>query len=141
MSLIIAAIDQLSGLSELRTVSGAADLPAVQERLPQRHELPAAFVIPDIDRAGDNALVGAVSQMVTTTFAVLLGLGNLAEPRGKKAAVEMETLRKAVRDRLVGWQPEESEDPILYASSRVVGFDAGVVWIEMRFIATELVRG
>ena len=123
----------------LKLVAGAAELAALRNNPPKSRQ-PAAYVLPIADTAGPNSVAMAVSQQVTERFGVALALGSHEDPRGGAASEAMETVKRAVRDALLGWPPETGMEGCHYAGARTIDFRGGVVWLLLEFTTTYHIR-
>lgn len=113
-----------------RIVEGAAEMAALKGN---PVAMPAAFVWIDGEVAAENERSTAVLQRVEVDVSVLVIAANLADPRGRAAAADLETLKVAVRKALVGWQPPSAEDVVTFGEARIVQIRDGAVWCEMTF--------
>lgn len=112
----------------LRDVGGAAEFEAVTATgTPAK---PAAYVIPLTDSADDPYLgIGATAQRITATFGVLLIAANHVRGRlGTKALEDLNTLRVAVRQALIGWQPGAAFEPCLFSDGALIDFEPGLIY-------------
>ena len=116
----------------LRQVGGAAEFSALPEAGPQA--VPAAFVVPLEERAGHNALDTGISQRVDTRFGVILAVRNLRDGVGAAANDDLETLRRAVKDALLGWQPAGADDVCTFGGGRVLQLANQVLWWQDDFL-------
>ena len=93
-------------------VAGAAEFAA----LPQNAKvaLPAAFVIPMDDRAGEQESQNRYRQALTDRVAVVMVLDNSADRRGQAAAAEVHSLRAEVWRALLLWPPGPEYDGLFY---------------------------
>ncbi|WP_142850989.1 hypothetical protein [Telmatospirillum sp. J64-1] len=141
--ILFSCLDRLSDLvgqdKPLRQVQGAIEFAAASAAPPARHLRPAAWVIPISDRAEGNSLVGKVRQRVTYRFGVVLAHGIENDRAGGRTTLEMEALEKAVIGHLLGWQPNEDMEEVLYAGARTVAFQAGLVWRLLEFTTASYV--
>ncbi|WP_119167110.1 phage tail terminator protein [Algihabitans albus] len=98
---------------------------------PQGHELPAVFLLPGGDRAQPSPVVsGRHRQRVEQLLRVVIAF----EVEGGRYSVadgaEVEQLLRALRDRLVAWQPDVRLDPLDLVSGRTVALRDRLVWWE-----------
>ena len=103
----------------LKSVGTAADMARLvnAKTTPAQHLLPAAFVLLPSDSAGANtAPVGiAVQQRVTETVVVVLALFEHNDPTGAKALEQLDPLKAALMDVLVGWSPGGAYDVLAHS--------------------------
>lgn len=124
----------------LRLVQGLIELAALRQ-LPPRHLLPAAYVVPVSERAGDNRLTNAVAQRGEAVFGVLLVLSDLSDPRGDAAGDMLDVVRAEVSAALLGWTPPGATGPLLYDGGDAVDLDPnGAVWWMDRYRAPFALR-
>ena len=108
-----------------REVAGAADLPNV---LKGRATTPGCYIYRASVRAGNNGLVNAVSQRIEETYAVVIVSRNVRDPRHGDSADENEALCAQVSAALLGWQPDETTEPMEYAGGRLVSLLNGAYY-------------
>lgn len=123
----------------LKSVEGAAELPAAMEQLKAS---PSAFVIPLTDQPGpDTAATMIVRQRVVQQFAVMIGFKNIG-PQGEKQLNQIDAVRREVMRTLIGWLPPGSQMPINYAGGgmTVADFDQGVMFWGSKFNGTYYIR-
>lgn len=111
----------------LKLVAGAAEFLALKSN-PPRHQQPAAYVIPGVDRARPSELVGRHRQRVDRGVAVVLALGNLADPRGQGATIAMEVVEADVQAQLIGWTPDGALSVMQLTGARTLALTDHVVW-------------
>lgn len=94
--------------------------------------LPAAYVLPGDESAGDNRNDGGIDQRVATEFGIALVLNAAARSQGS-VSEQLDVLTKAVKAKLAGWTHPEAAGPTLYAGGRMLSVDGGsLAWL-MRF--------
>lgn len=119
-------------VSDLRQVAGAAALAAAQEDL---RSTPAAYVIPLAEQAARNALIGgAHSQQIAVHFGVVLAARQLRDARGQAGHEELERLRSAVKDALIGWAPDEDHDPIEIVRGQLLALTDAILWWQDEYL-------
>lgn len=118
--------------SGLKLIEGAAEFAALQGN-PPLHLQPAAYVLPTSDRAERSELIGKHRQLITRGVAVVLGLGNLRDPRGEGATAAIEALEATVSAELAGWLPTGAVDAMQFSGSRLLGLRDQVVWRQLDF--------
>lgn len=120
-------------------VEGSADLASLGAGQP--NAMPAAYVFVAEEAAEENSRVNAVMQRMEIDVSVVVITSNVSDVQGAAASVEIETLKKAVRRALVGWQPEGADDVITNVGSRLVRVREGAVWVEMTFATATYEEG
>ena len=103
--------------------------------------LPAAFVLPARETAGENAFMGQlVQQEIAAEFAVLIAHRNLADDEGAAAVDTLERTRLALRNALLGWPPFDGAGGCEYVGGELVQFDNGVLWWQDRYTTSYVIR-
>lgn len=121
--------DQVSAFRN--NVGGAVDFAAAEGNL---KSVPAAFVLPLMDKAGQNNLAcGGVEQRVVERFGVALVVNNTSDARGNAAHTDLEPLRRAVIDALLNWQPSAEYDPCEYGGGRILKLNGKDLWWQLDF--------
>ena len=138
--MIASIVQQLSsGVSALRTVKSTADMALVLGgRL--RHALPAAFVHPVRDTAGEPQSFPAHTQIIRRQVGVLLLVAAQGADRGAGSHDVLEPLFDAVRTTLAGWTPSGADEPLRLVSGEMVRVADGVAWWLELFETAELLR-
>lgn len=114
----------------LTTVGTAAEFAALQDNLPQPHELPAAYVVPTSDVGGKREDVTTFTQLIDVTVGVILIVPAQGDRRGAAALEDIETVKNAVRDALVGWRPATAFTDVVFVRGALGGFPKRVIiWI------------
>lgn len=136
-------------------VAGAAryaDAVADQVFLP----LPAAYVVPGDDDAGENTSMNGLYQVVTQHVGVIVVLEtlkvgatrDLADRRGQAASAYLMTVRGAVFRALLNWRPDwDPENPdtnieargLAYAGSELLEFDRARFFYQFNFSLETLI--
>ena len=125
LSLIIARLKaELTGLKE---IGGSADLDAA---IAGAVTMPAAFVVPLVERAVTSGVLGNTEQTITGTFSVVHVLANRRDGRGAAAMDDLVPRRAALRVALVGWVPDaDNGEPVVYTGGRLLRLDGdGQLW-------------
>lgn len=121
----------------LRFVGGAVDLAAAQDDIKQ---VPAAFVLPMSEEAGQNEIIGGVQQAVRMRFAVMVAIRNVADPRGEAAIDELVAARSAVLDALINWLPAGATQPIEFGGGQVAAVTDRYLWWQDEFTTNTYLR-
>jgi len=114
-------------VSSLRLVAGAADFAAAMDT-PSPPQSPSAWVVPLADSAGANALVGVVSQALTSRVGVVTALRKVTDARGEHALIDLADVVGAERVALLGWAPDADHDPLEFARGQLISLKGGTVW-------------
>ena len=127
MSLVQQIIDRLKGTTGVRSVQGAVELAAALNA--QTLATPAVFVVPLRDQTRPDAgFTSGVIQQTLRTFGVVLVVDNKRDATGAAALNDLEPLRIAVRERLLGWAAEGAEAPFTASGGQLIDMDGGRVW-------------
>lgn len=95
--------------------------------------VPCAYVIPLDDNPGDSRSQNAVRMPLTDSFAVVVAISNLADEKGQASAATVHSLRAALWAALLGWQPTERHDGIVYEGGSIVALDRARLWYQFEF--------
>src|SRR5262245_39524837 len=89
-------------------VAGAAQFDALPQvsNLP----LPAAYVLPLAEQPKEPASKNGYRQAVRDQIAVVVVLDTKPDERGQSAAQQLQAVRRALFQALLGWQPGEDYD-------------------------------
>lgn len=105
----------------------------------QIYRFPAALVIPNADRTtGGNTVNPYVSQIVTASWGVMIGVRSYRDQSGTDAGDTLRGLREKIMEALLGWQQETTQ--ITYAGGRVMSLGDGMLWWQDNFEHNYLVR-
>lgn len=115
-----------SSVTLLKMTGGAAQFQNAAETNPK--VTPAAFVIPLGEDPSASAMGDLVIQRVTATIGVILVVRNVSDVKGEAARQDMDALRKAVKDILLGWQPTSEYDPLARGRSNLLLFKDMHMW-------------
>jgi hypothetical protein len=91
---------------------------------------PAAYILQTGESGEPDDLLGAHSQRITARFVVEYMVKHAGNAdTGGPAADELETVRDAAHDALIGWSPYPDHSEINFLSGQLVAFDAGMtIW-------------
>lgn len=130
-------MERLKGKAGLRLVEGVAELAAIGAVT----QSPAAYVLPAAERAGPNtAGTYTVDQQVTLNLGVCLIVKKHGDSTGAAASLHLETVKEAVKDELVGWEPPGGTDLVIYGGGRLIDLKDGEVWYLLSFATTTRIR-
>lgn len=107
----------------------------------QVYRFPAALVIPNADRpyGGSGSMVNPyVSQVVTATWGVLIGVRSYRDQGGSDAGDTLRGLREDIMEALLGWNQATTQ--ITYAGGRVMSLGDGMLWWQDNFEHNYIVR-
>lgn len=114
-------------------VAGAAELAAALNGLVK---CPVAFVLLADETSSRNELVTALSQRVEVRFGVVLVIRNVADARGKAAAVDLDVIRLQVMVALLNWQPSADHEPVQHVAGKLDNYDDQTLWWADTFTTT-----
>ncbi|HQS08721.1 MAG: hypothetical protein B7Y12_02170 [Rhizobiales bacterium 24-66-13] len=109
-------------------VEGAAELAALSDA---PAALPALYVFVKEEASAENTRGNGTLQRTEMDLGALIITGNVADATGGAAAEDLEQLKTAVRNRLVGWQAPSADDAITHVGGTLVRARGGTVWWEM----------
>jgi len=114
-------------------VAGAAQF----KLLPETASLsvPCAFVISMDDNPGESRAQNSVRIPLQENFAVVVAASNVADERGQAGAHTIHALRGELWGALLGWQPTDEHDGIMYDGASVVAMDRARLWYQFDFSA------
>ncbi|MFK8256862.1 hypothetical protein ACFL9S_03655 [Erwinia sp. AnSW2-5] len=113
-------------------VSGAAEF----KNLPETGKmlLPAAYVIPVEDIAGEQKTQTDYWQVIKEGFSVVVVLDNTRDERGQAASYDVvDTVRAELWKGLLGMRPDEDSDIIVYAGGQLLDMDRGRLYYQFDF--------
>lgn len=133
-------------LTDLVIARVKAAVPALQSRVAETADLaeliakgqlpantPALFVVWAGEKALPNDMDNAVRQVVIEQTSLILVTKNAGDKGGAKGAAEGRAIADDLISAMVGWQPSPNHDPCEYAGGRLLGLQAGAVFIELNF--------
>ena len=126
---------ELAGLQV--DVRGAAALAAARSD----HRRDAVYVAPLSDTAAPSRVIGAMRQTVAARMGIVIAVDNSRDPRGEQAVSELERIREAVRDALLGWRGADGAwTPAEYRGGRLLRFEERTIWWQDEYEAQELIQ-
>ena len=102
-------------------VAGAAQFNLLPENAAL--EVPCAFVIPLDDDPQENISMNGVSQVLKDSFAVVIAVNNKLDERGQSSVSNVHAIRLLLWKSLLGWEPAEEYDGIVYEGGQVMRLD------------------
>lgn len=116
------------GLAKFREVAGAANLEAISDG---RLTAPGCYIYRTNAQAVPSAYDDQVSQLVTDRFGVVVVVRNVRDSRQGDSSDDAEQYCEALREILLGWQPDPYSAPIEYAGGTLVSLLNGfLIWQE-----------
>ena len=118
-------------------VAGAADLANGLVNQGQM-ELPAAYVVPLDEDAGDNLNMNTLRQLVTERIGVVVEFDNRADRRGQTVSSLYDLTRTALWGALLNWRidPVRATRGLEYAGAGLRDWDRARLFYEWRFELT-----
>lgn len=110
----------------------------------QHLDVPAAYVMPweDAPDGKDNASPGGYRQTVSDGFSVLVVVDNRAGEYSPAAADQVHDLRAEIWAALLGWEPSDDYDEIVYQGGGIEYVDRARLYYRLDFSArTEIEVG
>jgi|GEM_PF-1539416 len=91
-----------------------------------------AFVIPMTDRGAAQQLnTYSFQQPITASVGVVIACRSINDRLGGDAIERMESLKLHVRKHLLGWEPDENLEALLFDQGRIVSFSkTAAFWLE-----------
>lgn len=111
--------------TDLKKIGSAADLPAARDNLKQD---PALYFVLGSERAGANPYSNAVHQQISVEVLVFIAVRHAGAATGKQHIDQLNSLRGQIDAALLGWQPDDTADPVEYVSGRLMGFKDNIMW-------------
>lgn len=109
----------------LKLVGRAADFQKAADSNPT--VTPAAFVL-SLEEIPGPVETTAMIQRVEVLIGVVLVVRNVSDAKGAAASQDLEALRTAVNEKLMGWVPAEGFDPLERGPGRLLAFRDGHMW-------------
>jgi len=114
-------------------VAGAAEFAALSPNA--KVAVPAAFVIPANDQAGDQESANRYRQVITDRIAVVVVLDNTADRRGQAAVTTVHGIRAELWRALLLWPPGPEYDGLVYEGGQSLQMDAARLYYQFEFSA------
>ena len=129
--------DRLQGIA--RQVGEAAGLEAAMAGVVSP---PAAFVIPLADKGREMPVTGVTRQHITHLVGVVYCIENFRTATGAAAVVDLQALRDATWQALVGWVPDASNgEPVLFLGGELIQMEGdGRLWWADEFFFSSYYR-
>lgn len=137
ITLIIEALKTRAAATFGGRVAGAAEY----KRLPENANLvmPAAYVVPLDDDAGEMTSENGYSQIVRDSFAVIVAVSNAPDERGQTSAISVAAMRAVLWSALLAWKPDGTHGPIQYEGGQLLDLDRARLYYQYEFsAATEI---
>lgn len=113
-------------------VAGAAQFKHLDQST--NFPVPAAFVIPMDDEAGEQQSKSGYRQEVREAFAVVAVISNTPDERGQASVNQArDSVREQLWRCLLGWVPEPECDVIVYEGGAVLSIDRSRLWYQYEF--------
>jgi len=112
----------VAGAAQFKHLEEAANLP-----------LPFAFVIPLDDNPQESRSQNDVLQSMTDSFAVVVAVSNTVDEKGQGGASSIDALRAELWKALLGWQPTDRYNGIVYEGGSLLSVDRARLWYQFEF--------
>lgn len=140
-------MSDLIGLIHARLAAALADRFALIERAAgllaldgQLPTVPALYVYMGEEGGSANSRANGVRQDVECDVVCLIVTSQLADRTGGAASGEIEALKSAVRDCLIGYQPDEQSRPITLGGGTLIRARQGQIWWEYQFTTSYMIE-
>ena len=133
LELIIAALRIRTAPTFFGRVAGAAQFKVLPETAAL--DLPCAYVIPLDDAPGESRSANVVRQPLTDSFSVVVAVSNLPDEKGQGGAASIHSIRAALWAALLGWQPTEDYEGVVYEGGSLLSLDRARLWYQFDFSA------
>lgn len=118
-------------------VSGAAEYKRLQETA--NLDMPAAYVIPLDDDAGEQKSENGYLQEIRDAVAVVVVLSNTVDERGQGSITSVNAIRAELWAALLGWKPDTTHGRLSYEGGQLLDLDRARLYYQFEFSAvTEL---
>lgn len=131
LNIVIAQLRQRAPLFAGGTVAGAAKFEILPEAANLR--MPAAYVLPMDEQPAEQESENGYQQTVQERFAVVVALSNSADERGQTAAASLDGVRAALFRALLGFQPAEDYDVIVFEGGQLLHLDRARLYYQFEF--------
>lgn len=120
-------------------VAGAAEFAASKDQVWM--DLPACYVIPLEESAGENTISNALRQLITEQVGVVVEFDNRADRRGQSVAETFEDMKAGIFAAVLNWRldPQRAARGLEYAGSRLLDFDRARLFYQWDFSLTSLI--
>jgi hypothetical protein len=132
ISLIIAALKQRCP-SFANRVTGAAEYKRLAESV--NLDLPAAYVIPLDDEAGEMQTSNGYLQEIRDAVAIVVVMSNAVDERGQTSISTVQALRSELWAALLGWMPDAVHGRIEYEGGQLLDLDRARLYYQFEFSA------
>jgi hypothetical protein len=133
-------INRLSEINEFKgNVGGGVTLEAAKK---DRNRLPCCIVISQNDMAEESdqaSEIGNLEQRINSTYGIYILVDGRRAIDGKEALTLVENLKEKVREKLIGWTPEDNYFATQFVDGRIYefeissdrNFDNIIIWGEL----------
>jgi hypothetical protein len=118
-------------------VAGAAEFETEVENTDLA--VPCAFVIRLADTPGASLTAGEIVQPLDERVGVLVAVSNAGDRRGQDGAEDLDDIRAALWEALLGWAPSDEHGAIQYRGARHLGMNRARLWHQFDFSALAVV--
>lgn len=131
-----AVIEQIRAYSPVFSgrVAGAAQFKVLPESANML--VPAAYVVPMDDNAGEQQSQNGYQQIISERFAVIAVISNAADERGQTSSFSLHDVRASIFRALLGWIPEDDVERygiVEYEGGALLDMDRSRLWYQFEF--------
>lgn len=123
----------------LKLVGGGAEFQSAVDKA-NPIAVPACYVFMLAENPLPNEWADIIQQRVEAAVAVVLVVRNLGDNTGEKALVDMDGLRKLVKDQVFGWQASPELDPFSRGRGEILGWRDGHLWWQDAYLTAYIDR-
>lgn len=132
ISLVIAALKERCTSFGGR-VAGAAEYKRIAESA--QLTVPAAYVIPMDDEAGENQTLNGYRQDITDVIAVIVVLSNTVDELGNVSINTVRLMRAELCRALAGWPPDAEHERLIYEGGHLLELNRVLLSYQFEFSA------
>jgi hypothetical protein len=114
-------------------IAGAAEFKMLDERASLA--VPFAFVIPLDDSPESQQSGTGYRQTLKEGFGVVVAVSNVSDEKGQNSTASIHNLRATLWAALLGWQPSDRHDAVVYEGGQLMGMDRARLWYQFDFSA------
>jgi len=119
---------------QILTIGTGLDLAAALKAPPAK--MPAAYIWPVAATGAPNTMINTHRQVITEAVGVTLALRRHGDALGARKVADLDQLSRWLRALLVGWQPDETHEPLSFDRAGLDAMVDGVVWWTEQFTTT-----
>lgn len=117
-----------NGHASIARVYGAAELQTALADGPPKGKLSVFVVLLGESAEANRLATGSHAQQTAAQVGVLYALRNSRDNRGDAASDELQPIRNAVRQHLMGWVPADCYEATEFDGGQLFAYDNNVLW-------------